>query len=419
MDGTEPVENDAINEAMPFGADIWTLKLISSPMLTNTNSDLLSVIACATKQSSKEDKFLRIPLDIGLSLRNHCQISAMISGSEKFNPLLNKFLKSDLLMNVKPMISDLSDGMKRLTSHRFCGVADFYDILNMSDLPEGELVNVEGIIKEKWLELDKYSNMNSGLNRSDSMLSHVNLELKLVSRNDEQTVISLYIRQWENKGDLLGLIRGSHIQCSSVLKVTSKRSNAYLVTTFFTHFQIIQALPFIEQSLNVENDKMIFIKDVKDSSSSSCSFKCLFSLDVIYKLSISALCHFCSSLLSSRICSFVGCHSKAYNEAKIVVNATFRVEDATGGALLVVNKADHLKKILKLSFEEWSQLENEAKNKGELLYLHGKKDVQDNFHAFCALFPSRILCQFWANCRQFKKKNEEDHFCKLYCIDVR
>ena len=48
------------------------------------------------------------------------------------------------------------------------------------------------------------------------------------------TCVSLYIRQWDSKADLYGLVRSVKLRFHSVVKVTSKKSNPYLVTTLFS-----------------------------------------------------------------------------------------------------------------------------------------------------------------------------------------
>ena len=51
--------------------------------------------------------------------------------------------------------------------------------------------------------------------------------------------VSLYIRHWDSKADLYGLVRGVRLRFHSVVKVTSKKSNPYLVTTLFSKVDIL------------------------------------------------------------------------------------------------------------------------------------------------------------------------------------
>ena len=82
----------------------------------------------------------------------------------------------------------------------------------------------------------------------------------------------------------------------------------------------------------------------------------------------------------------------------------------------------YFRRIFKLSPEEWLELENQSKCKGELLYLSSGKEKSEkssNFEAFCDWFPAMNLCQFYCLCRPFKKsKNEASNIQKLYCIDI-
>ena len=58
------------------------------------------------------------------------------------------------------------------------------------------------------------------------------------------TCVSLYIRQWDSKADLYGLVRGVKLRFHSVVKVTSKKSNPYLVTTLFSKVDILKVSPY-------------------------------------------------------------------------------------------------------------------------------------------------------------------------------
>ena len=49
-------------------------------------------------------------------------------------------------------------------------------------MPEGELLNVEGVVKEKWLELEKFRQPSSDA-ADRKLLNTVNIELKLISRS--------------------------------------------------------------------------------------------------------------------------------------------------------------------------------------------------------------------------------------------
>ena len=94
------------------------------------------------------------------------------------------------------------------------------------------------------------------------------------------TCVSLYVRQWDSKADLYGLIRGVHIRFRSVLKVTSKKANAYLVTSLFSTFEILEASPFINMELSGDQHKLTFLAEINQTTLS----KCLLTLDKVIKV---------------------------------------------------------------------------------------------------------------------------------------
>ena len=59
-----------------------------------------------------------------------------------------------------------------------------------------------------------------------------------------------------------------------------------------------------------------------------------------------------------------------------------QVEDGTSSALLVCQDSNQVKQIFKLSPEEWLELENQSKCKGELLYLSSGKEKSENSSTF-------------------------------------
>jgi len=238
--------------------------------------------------------------------------------------------------------------------------------------------------------------------------------------------VSLYIRQWDSKADLYGLIRGVRIRFHSVVKKTSKKSNSYLVTTLFSKIEILEAFPYVDATsgsgaLTGNEDDLTFLIDLTDSSASA--IKCLFTVDRILKLSICANCSYCGNIIRNEVCSFVGCHARiSHQDPKINVNSLIQVEDGTSSALLVCQDSNQVKQIFKLSPEEWFELEKQTKSKGELLYISSGKERHDKsstFEFFCDWFPTLNLCQFYCLCRPFKKsKNEASNIQKLYCIDI-
>ena len=114
--------------------------------------------------------------------------------------------------------------------------------------------------------------------------------------------MSLYIRQWDSKADLYGLIRGVRLRFHSVVKRRSKKSNPYLVTTLFSKVEILEAYPYVDvtsgpDGLTGNEDDLTFIIDLTDSSAST--IKCLFTVDRILKLKICANCSYCDNIIKN------------------------------------------------------------------------------------------------------------------------
>ena len=117
--------------------------------------------------------------------------------------------------------------------------------------------------------------------------------------------VSLYIRQWDSKADLYGLVRGVRLRFHSIVKVTSKKSNPYLVTTLFSKVDILDASPYVDvattsgYSGQTGNEaELTFLSDLTENSKTS-AIKCLFTVDRLLKLSISANCNFCGNIIKN------------------------------------------------------------------------------------------------------------------------
>ena len=54
--------------------------------------------------------------------------------------------------------------------------------------------------------------------------------------------------KWDKKAHPNGLIRGAKVRFHQVQKILSKKSNAYLVTTLFSTYDILEVNPFLDQS---------------------------------------------------------------------------------------------------------------------------------------------------------------------------
>ena len=172
----------SIQEADSLTTDLqenmMTVKLVSHPMKSNGN---MSVIIAANKDQA-ENQFVRVPVKSHVHYPLGAQISLIESSREKrFNHNLHKFLKSGLMQQqeLQASVIDVMD-VKVVSNALWNYDADAtYDISDVEKLPQGEMLDIKGIIKEKWLELRR-----EPLGKRDqdpALLSHVNLELKLTS----------------------------------------------------------------------------------------------------------------------------------------------------------------------------------------------------------------------------------------------
>ena len=355
---------------------------------------------------------------LGLDYFPGCQLALLKYHKEKYSPVLNSFLKSSYLKS-DPTVIDVDDFVVIAKGHFTPN--DAYDVADITDIPFGALVNVEGVIVEKWLELSKYS--SGSKTNEDPLLSHVDIELKLTSSSNSSNLkthvtLSLYVTKWDLKANLLGLFRGVHVKFNNVIKAMSKKANVYLMTTMFSTVKIMKA----SSHMNPCQDEIYAQPvDFLSAFTPNKAFHCYFTLEAIIKFSMTASCGACGQVVKRGSCTFVGCHAGNKVRTDFEVKATFKVEDPTrGSALLFCDKPDLLTKMLNLSIEEWHDLENEAIQLGELVYLTNSS-LSNNalFNVFCKCYPSQILCQFRCICRLLKAADQPlDDSIKLYCIHV-
>ena len=117
--------------------------------------------------------------------------------------------------------------------------------------------------------------------------------------SDNSVATSLYVKNWDSRADLFGIIRGMKIRFNSVVKITSKKSNQYFVTTLFTNLQFLgNSSTSKEMKLTKEVEKLTYLVDL--TSTQAPMVKCLVSLDKIIKVSICANCNFCGNMLKNR-----------------------------------------------------------------------------------------------------------------------
>jgi hypothetical protein len=410
-------------------SDKWIVKLHSHPMMIGTNTEM-SVVLAAKRLHGNQGSFLRISAGLGTSYPFGATLVVKDYLMEKFSSTLNNFLKSGLLQNYTPTVLDVVDLNVVNPTHT---TKDTFDISEFDAVPEGELVNIEAVIVEKWLELSKHP---TGQSNQDPLLSHVDLEIKLTSSTNEMTrkhcpVISLYVTKWDKKARPLGLLRGVKIRFDSIIKTISRKSNPYLVTTLFTTTHIINpdkvTSPHIDTNVEiVYNQPLEWLSRIVSHS----AFHCMLTLESVFKLSITAECGACGHMVKKGVCSFVGCHASASVMPNFVTKARFKVEDPTTTAVLICDSSAAVRTIMKHTQEEWQTLEAEAQDLGELLYLGANKKsivirpdmtrTEKVFAIHCRWMPEKVISQFHCICRLFKNTNNGtvQEGLNLYCIGV-
>ena len=140
----------------------------------------MSVFVSALNLATREEKFMRIPYVLASNLSLGSNFLVKSDGQEKFSSNINRFLKdSSFTINgkMRPYFIEVQD-LVILESAKLIS-NEAFDIKDIHEIPESELINVEGIVKEKWMEMDKFRVQES---LRDSVLSHVNFEIKLGSR---------------------------------------------------------------------------------------------------------------------------------------------------------------------------------------------------------------------------------------------
>ena len=294
------------------------VQLMSHPMKMGNNNDdaEMSHILAVLSQQHNEEKFLRIPAKLGMDFTQATLIKCNFSENEKYSQTLQNFIKRKLIQERPAKIVDVTEVQ---VLERKCNNNEVYQIQDLYQLPDNELISVEGILAEKWLDLAKYYDPNS-----DQLMSQIDLELKL--KDEQGTRISMYVTKWDTKANILGLIPGLHIRCNNVTKATSRKNNVYLVTTFFSNFQVLDSEP-TQDTLRAKPNKVSQVENEEKNiqflalnKGNLQAIYCLLSLEKVIKVSIAANCKGCNNAVKNGSCSFVGCHAGKY---KIVFKTFF------------------------------------------------------------------------------------------------
>lgn len=235
----------------------------------------------------------------------------------------------------------------------------------------------------------------------------------------------------------------------------SKKGNGYFVSTVFTNIQVLDpvGITIDNKSLHRKFDPKFETNLVSKPLIQHCAqqnvpdeslevFECLLTLEIIYKISIRAMCKACGSMVSSaKSCSFAGCHIPvAERDIKYICNAVFQMEDETQGATIYVNDLAVCRKMVHfIDDNEWELVLQTVENKGEILYLSktnsateklllDKIDIHSGvetcFNILCEVYPMTNYSQFICKLRPFSNDKQSssaywnDDKLNFMCLDA-
>ncbi len=169
------------------GGPSWTAIFHSSPTLRGQEMDRsLCVLAAATTKSEDNSctKFLRLPLEScsRLSFPLSTELTLHSYSSEKYSFRLNQLIKDGCFLNAKPKIIDITEfTITKLGRGSGYDFKDVYVIPDeFDDISNKELVSIEAVIAEKWIELPRFA-LSPDQICLDTFLGNVDVQLKLAT----------------------------------------------------------------------------------------------------------------------------------------------------------------------------------------------------------------------------------------------
>ena len=232
------------------------------------------------------------------------------------------------------------------------------------------------------------------------------------------------------------------------MKIVSKKGNPYLISTVFTHIQLLDPIFNTKKetatSTTEENELTKFtplvellINNKSFVNKKLDSFYSLLTLEKIFKISICAKCESCSSnITKEKACSFVGCHIPV-SERKAIIScsAVFHMDDDTYSASIFVNDLTVCKNFFfMLSDEEWDLILKTVEHKGELLFLRNNINIAANdtadihtatatcFNILCETYFLSNFAQYQCKLRPFAENNLQpswnDNKLNFICLEA-
>lgn len=343
---------------------------------------------------------------------------------EKYYSVLGTFLSKVPLKNTQPKAFTMNKF--RICTKNTTGIRSKvnYDLTEFEQIPTNELVTIdEAVVAERWLEKPKFDPIRDNSNQdSITFLVGYVLQLKLIGVNSSSSTfdtVSFYLNQWDRHAYPLGIVPKSRIRLENVQKVVSKKNYGYLQSTLFTRINLLN--DGIGPNLEPREYSLKCLRDLISDKKME-AFKCFLCLEYVLKVSISAHCPGCNSLLSRRNCSYVGCHVRNPTP-ELCLKASFHVQDPTGSALLICNQSEAVKSILNWSDAEFQEIQQSASELGELLYLKNSElglncAAERILKTYCELLPQVFARQFVAIVRPLKQSLQESENLKLFCLHI-
>lgn len=417
--------------------DLSAYTVLSCSSVFRSKTDLQASVIMVLKQKKKDAVFAKVPLK-HLNGSNAVPVGAnvMVNPEERcihFLPILGSLKRFSIRTSPSLSLStDLVISDDPLAFHADVGT---YRLSELEDIPLGEMVTVEGTITEKWFEEKlNSSSINFELKQESADLhipQDVHIQLKLCESKTEPFEVSCYLCNWNNRAYPLGLLPNSRVRIENVEKIISQKGFIYFTSTLMTKIHILDHIEDksvdIMPSLSNQHNYLAQISSTKAGQKNISSYKCIFTLENVIKISLSSSCPKCHSRMLKSGCSYVGCHSSESSPA-ISCKATLHVEDASGSAHLFVQDPDHLKAILEISERDWESLvQEEILGSGELLYLSSSRrkrssgsSVENAFQIYCETLCQTKYIVFGCECRPFKKDlmRDSDLDLKLFAISI-
>ena len=365
----------------------YTVVNASDPILT---TDDKYIVACVKGRTSSlncrlaklslgqmgDRRYLNYGMDLHFSQEQACTVrcSAVSSCSKS---ILYTRQRDLLAFKVPPTISE--------GSHSHLPSSSSFSVAEEDSIQENEAVSIVCIVLQRWIEEERF--FRPRMNGCQSPLSDLPcrptipakavLHLKVASSlsANASELLSVYISKRHRHAYSLGILPGMIVRFENVEKMVSEKGNTYFISNFLTRLEAIcqsESASLLGLSCPSALTHLVDARYDAISGSLRSFYVCKFSVEKILKLSASFDCAGCQQPLSSGVCDYVGCHSSTAGTLR--VRATLLVADATDNAQLTIHDESGLRSALDIPDETWKVIVEEARVRGEVLYLAERKE---------------------------------------------